>query len=278
MKLKLKFDRLLLAFILNIIMIIFATITLILEIINVYTAPDSIYQNIWGLFRYFTLDGNILSFICTIIISIREFRALIIDKPENIKSLIVSHFLFIISLMSACTDFVIFVVVMFIFMPIADEKWRKGLVGSFNASCFHITIPILLNFRFIFLDMRERDLKLCEKFYGGAPMCLYGVIMLILCIAKVFKSYDRYIENGDGKIPYPFLDVYHEKWYFCFGIAIFIFVFGFGIGFLLEFLNKKCEKLILPYNFVEECEKQEDINPITEPETEQVTEEEKEQV
>ena len=40
---------------------------------------------------------------------------------------------------------------------------------------------------------------------------------------------------------------------------LFIFVFGFGIGFLLDFLNKKCGKLILPYNFVRETEKQEEI-------------------
>ena len=146
---------------------------------------------------------------------------------------------------------------MLIFMPMANDEWRKGLIGSFNASCFHITIPILLNFRFIFLDMRERDLKIYEKFYGGAPMCLYAVIMFTLCIFKVFKSFD--IKDGDGKIPYPFLDVYHQKWYFCFGCAIFIFVFGFGIGFLLDFLNKKCGKLILPYNFVRETEKQEEI-------------------
>ena len=99
---KLKFDRLLLTFILNILMIIFAIITLIIEIINIHNNPSSVYQNVWGLFRYFTIDGNILSLICTIIISIREFRALIITNPENIKSLIVSHFLFIISLMSAC--------------------------------------------------------------------------------------------------------------------------------------------------------------------------------
>ena len=255
-----KFDRLLLSFILNILMIIFAIITLIIEIIYIHNNPRSVYQNVWGLFRYFTIDGNILSLICTIIISIREFKALIIKNPENKKSLIVSHFLFIISLMSACTDLIIFVVVVFIFMPIADDVWRKGLVGSFNASSFHITIPILLNFRFIFLDMRDRDLKLYEKFYGGAPMFLYGATMLILCIAKVFKSFNRDIENGDGKIPYPFLDVYHEKWYFCAGIIIFIFIFGFGIGFLLDFLNKKCEKLILPASFIEECEKQEAIN------------------
>jgi len=52
--------------------------------------------------------------------------------------------------MSACTDFVIFVVVVLIFIPMANSEWRKALVGSYNASCFHVTIPILLNIRFIF--------------------------------------------------------------------------------------------------------------------------------
>ena len=244
-----KFDRLLLSFILNILMIILAISTIIIEIVNIHNNPDSVYQNVWGLFRYFTIDGNILSLIFTIIISIKEYKALRVSPNGDIKSIIVSQFLYTISLMSSCTDLVIFVVVVLIFIPMADATWRKALVGSYNASSFHVTIPILLNFRFIFLDIRERDFKLYEKFIGGAPMCLYGVIMYILCIAKVFKSFDKKVANGDGKIPYPFLDVYHQSWYFCAGIAIFIFVFGFGIGFFLDFLNKKCQNLILPYNF-----------------------------
>ena len=43
-------------------------------------------------------------------------------------------------------------------------------------------------------------------------MFLYGIIMLILCICKVFTGYG---ENGDGKIPYPFLDVYHQNIFVC---------------------------------------------------------------
>lgn len=252
--------RLVISYILNLIMIILAISTIIIEIVNIHNNPDSVYQNVWGLFRYFTIDGNILSLIFTIIISVKQFKALRLPIDENIKDIIASQFLYTISLMSSCTDFVIFVVVVFIFIPMADNDWRKALVGSYNSSSFHVTIPILLCFRFIFLDVRERDYKFIEKFIGGIPMCAYGVIMYILCIAKVFKSFDKDVEGGDGKIPYPFLDVYHQHWAFCLFIALFIFVFGFGIGFLLDFLNKKCEKLLLPYNFMIDSEIQNNIN------------------
>ena len=240
--------RLILTFALNIIMIILAISTIIIEIVNIHNNPDSVYQNVWGLFRYFTIDGNLLSLIFTTIISIKQFKALRTPIGENIKNIIISQFLYTISLMSACTDFVIFVVVILIFMPMADSEWRKALVGSYNASSFHVTIPILLNIRFIFFDVRERDFKFYEKLIGGVPMCVYGTIMYILCAAKVFKSFGtKESEELDGKIPYPFFDVYHQHWFFCLGIAVFIFAFGFGIGFLLDFLNKKCVNLILPY-------------------------------
>ena len=237
--------RLIISFVLNIIMIFLCISSLILEIIDIHRNPNSVYQTVWGLFRYFTIDGNLLSLIFNIIIIIKQIKALTTPSKEDIRPLINTQFLYIISLMSACTDLVIFIVVVVIFMPMADSTWQLALVGSYNASSFHVIIPILLNLRFIFLDVRERDFRFYEKLYGGIPMCLYGVIMFILCGAKVFKSFDPKV--GDGKIPYPFLDVYHQTWYFCTFVALFIFVFGFGIGFLLDFLNKKCENLIFPY-------------------------------
>jgi len=88
-------------------------------------------------------------------------------------------------------------------------------------------------------------------------MFLYGIIMLILCISKVFTGYG---ENGDGKIPYPFLDVYHRNIFVCIFSGIFIFGFGFGIGFLLDFLNKKCQNIICPYNYLNK----EDVNKVIE--------------
>ena len=93
-------------------------------------------------------------------------------------------------------------------------------------------------------------------------MIVYGVIMYILCVAKVFTSFDKiqgdgripYPFQGDGRIPYPFFDVYHQPWYFCFFIALFILVFGFGISVLFDFINKKSQKLIFPCESIEKIE------------------------
>ena len=241
--------RLIFSFIINILMIILFISSIINEIVDINN-PDSVYQTVWGLFRYFIIDGNLLSFIFNCIISFKQYQALRLKNEKDIKEKIISHFLYIITLITACDEIIIFVVVMLIFIPMADSELIKGLIGTYKASSVQITIPILLTFRFLFLDKRYRDLKLYEKFFGGIPMLVYGIIMYILCGAKVFTSYDE--DEGDAKIPYPFLDVYHQKWYFCLLIAIFIIIFGFGISFLFDFLNKKLEKAIFPDDSLQE--------------------------
>ena len=249
--------RLILSFIINILMIVFFISTLISTIFYINNNPDNVYHTVWGLFRFFTIDGNLLSCIFNFIITFRQFQALRMQNEKEIKEKIISHFLYMISLISACNEIVIFMVVVLIFLPMSynDIEMIIGLIGSYEMSSAHITIPLLLTFRFLFLDKRERLLKLYEKFYGGIPMLIYGIIMFILCGAKVFTSYD--INEGDGNIPYPFLDLYHQSWYFCFLIALIIFIFGFGISFLFDFLNKKFDNLIFPYDSSSE---EEDFN------------------
>ena len=53
-------------------------------------------------------------------------------------------------------------VVVLIFLPMSynDIEMIIGLIGSYEMSSAHITIPLLLTFRFLFLDKRERLLKL----------------------------------------------------------------------------------------------------------------------
>ena len=131
----------------------------------------------------------------------------------------------------------------------ANKSFIIGLVGTYGGAVLHILIPLLIVFRFLFLDIRQRNLKIYERFAGGLPMIVYGVIMYILCVAKVFTSFDK--KQGDGRIPYPFFDVYHQPWYFCFFIALFILVFGFGISVLFDFINKKSQKLIFPCESLE---------------------------
>ena len=233
---KIVHRRLAISFIINIIIIILGISAFIVEIIK---------KNFFGVFRYFTIDGNLLSIIFSLIILTRQYMALKISATENPKNLIISHILYIIGLISASTELVIFIVVILILMPMAGKNCLR-LINTYNGSCFHVINPILLNFRFIFLDTRERDLLFYEKGFGGIPMVVYGLTMLILVLTKVFTGYGL---EGDGKIPYPFLDVYHRSFFLCFSSIIFIVCFGFGIGFFLDYINKKCERLIYPYVF-----------------------------
>ena len=106
----------------------------------------------------------------------------------------------------------------------------KELICKYFASCVHLIIPLILTFRFLIFDIRKRNLQL---------------LMIILCGTKVLTSFDK--KEGDGRIPYPFFDFYHQSWYFCFFIILSILVFGFGISVLFDYLNKKCEKLIFQF-------------------------------
>jgi hypothetical protein len=111
--------KLLLSYILNLIMMILFIASMIVEVVNIHNNPDSVYKNVWGLFRYFTIDGNLMSFIFTTIISVKQYQALKKKEYENQTASNKTQFLYTISLMSACTDFVIFVVVVFIFIPMS---------------------------------------------------------------------------------------------------------------------------------------------------------------
>ena len=238
--------RLILSFIINLLMIIFFISSIIYALVDINNNPDSIYQNFWGLFRYFTIDGNLLTCLFNFIIIIKQFQVLRKNTEQEVKEKTISHFLYITSLVSAVNEIVIFIVVMVVLLPTSDSNKIKELIGTYKGSNVHIIIPLLLIFRFLFLDQRKRQLKIYERFYGGIPMSIYGIIIYILCGAKVFTSFDK--DKGDAKIPYSFFDIYHRAWYFCLLIGIFIFIFGFGASFLLDLLNKKCEKLIFPYD------------------------------
>ena len=236
-----KYKRLIISFVINILIIILG-ITAYIEIL--------VSKGFFHALRFFTIDGNLFSIICSILICINQFKAIKISSTRNPKYLIISHSLYILGLMSACTVSIIFIVVFLILMPFAGKNCLS-FINTYHNSIYHVINPLLIIFRFIFLDVRERDLSLYQKLFGGIPMFIYGLTMLLFCIFKVFTGYGK---EGDGKIPYPFLDVYHRNIFFCLFSLIFIVAFGFGIGFLFDFANKKSENLIYPYLFKEDNE------------------------
>ena len=114
--------RLIFSFIINLLMIILFISSIILEIVDINNNPNSVYQNFWGLFRYFTINGNLLSCIFNFIIAFKQFQALRMQTESEVKEKIISHFLYIISLISAVDEIIIFIVVMIIFLPMKIVK------------------------------------------------------------------------------------------------------------------------------------------------------------
>ena len=118
--------RLIFSFTINLLMIILFISSIIWEIVDINNDPNSVYQNFWGLFRYFTIDGNLLSCIFNFIIAFKQFQALRMQTESYVKEKTISHFLYIISLISAVDEIIIFIVVMIIFLPMSDIKMING--------------------------------------------------------------------------------------------------------------------------------------------------------
>ena len=89
--------RLIFSFIINILMLILFISTIIWEIVDINNNPNNIYKNFWGLFRYFTIDGNLLSCIFNFIIAFKQFQALRMQTESEVKEKIISHCLYIIT-------------------------------------------------------------------------------------------------------------------------------------------------------------------------------------
>ena len=89
--------RLLISFLLNLIMIILFIASIINEIVDIHNNPDSVYQTVWGLFRYFTIDGNLLSCIFNFIIAFKQYQALRMPNEKDAQEKTISPFFYIIN-------------------------------------------------------------------------------------------------------------------------------------------------------------------------------------
>ena len=156
-----------------------------------------------------------------------------------------SHYIYIISLISACSELVIFLIILIsLFYSGSGDVWNMKLKSEYKTVIIHAFIPMVTLIRFITSDIRiEINIKLYEKFSGGLPFIVYSCIMLPLCGAKVFTTLNK--NEGDGKIPYGFFDFYHQSWYVCLIISFLIIVFGCCIGIFLDYLNKKIELVFI---------------------------------
>ena len=216
------------ASILNIIIAVFVIVglTLMLLGVQVMGPEDGFSDNKISMFRFYTVDSNVLMGIVSIITTVYEVK-LIIGKIEKIPNK-----LYILKLASTVGVALTFIIVVLYLAPIATY----GYFSMFrNANLFfHFLVPVLSISVFCFFEKTE-EIKFKHTFTGMATMLIYSLFYLTNVLVhtengKVSTEYDWYwfVQNG--------------IWTAVIVVPI-IFLITYGISYALWKTNKMMKKV-----------------------------------
>ena len=216
--------KILIAFIINIIIIILGYTSLTIELNN-SLERNTYYINFWGFFRFFTNDGNIYSTLVSCVLFSFQFTILFLKINSNILK---NNILYLISLGSVVSEIIILLVVLILLLP----QFGIFIISSYTMFNLHILIPILVTIRFILFENKQSNINTIKTFYGSLPVMVYGLFTLFFVIFKVYTK-----ENN--KIPYPFFEIYDNSWWFSLLSIGGIVAATFGLCILMNYLNEQ---------------------------------------
>lgn len=185
-------------------------ISLILNIIIVLLVSFGVYMMFSGIvftdndlvlearsiemFKFFTVDSNILMGIVSLVFVIYEVL-LLKGKINKIPKSI-----YIFKLMGTCGVTLTFLVV-FLYLAWIAEGGVLVMIQNSNLF-FHLIVPVLSIISFYFFE-RSDTLKFKDTFYGLIPMIIYALfyvinILIHMSNGKVSYKYDWYffVQNG----------------------------------------------------------------------------------
>ncbi len=172
------------------------------------------------MFRYFTIDSNILMGICSLIMAIAELMVAL-GCLNEMPSLI-----YIIKLMGTSAVMLTLLVTTFFLAP----QFKNPIILFYNSNLFfHAIVPILAFVSFVFLE-KGTDLPLSSTIIGALPTMAYAVyyvkgIYRHLKDGKVDKHYDFYNFTGGKKEMTPIA-------------AVVVITIAYLISILIWFLNR----------------------------------------
>lgn len=164
--------------------------------------------------EFFTEQSNVLAlFACTI------FLFYTINNKKIPKWLRLLKYSSVVSLS------ITFLVVLFILFPMSGfNVYGMFLFGTLLYH--HLICPILCFVTFIFYD-EIYDFTKKDSLYSLVHVGIYGLIMIILNILKIFKG------------PYPFLMVYDQGLFMSIVWIVIIFLLSYGISNIIRVINSK---------------------------------------
>lgn len=147
-----------------------------------------------GMFKFFTVESNILIGIVALIFAIKEIE-LINGKIDDISTK-----MYILKLIATTAVGLTFVVVFGYLGPISKNGIPSMLMNS--NLFFHLIIPVTSMINFIFFE-KTNKIKFKYTFYGLMPTVLYGIfyvsnVLIHVEDGKVSTIYDWYwfVQNG----------------------------------------------------------------------------------
>ncbi|MDD3334318.1 MAG: Pr6Pr family membrane protein [Eubacteriales bacterium] len=152
---------------------------------------QSIQDQGWGLFQYYTIDSNILAMLACGWMAVCQLLCIIGKKAE------IAPWVFRFKYLSVCMLSVTFLVVVLVLAPWAGMGGYQAMLFHGTMLYHHFLCPVLAFLSFIFLEakgrIRKKDIRIALL-----PTLLYAITAVILNMVHVM--------NG----PYPFLKVYEQ--------------------------------------------------------------------
>lgn len=209
------------SFILNIIIVVLVLITCTSMFVGFRFMPDQTLLELNGteMFKFYTVDSNILIGIVSFILAIFEYKLLRgkIDKiPESV---------YILKMIGTAAITLTFIVTLFFLAPL------YGFYAMYNNNnlFFHLITPILSIISYIFFE--KYDNKYRYAFLGILPMFIYSIYYTSMVLIHI---------NDDGlTFKYDFYGFLQGNINNIYIVIPSIFIFSFIISILLIFFNKK---------------------------------------
>lgn len=176
-----------------------------------------------GMFRYYTLDSNVMAAIGSLLFVITGLLSL--KKGEEVPSWVKG-----IRLMSTSVLMVTFLVVLLVLAPFYDPAF--GFIGIFtNGSMLyhHLLCPLLSLVSFLIFE-RTPVISRTWVRWSLVPTIVYALIAAILNITRVMSG------------PYPFLHVYEQPVWLSILWTVVILSGAFAISWFTLRLNQKSPK------------------------------------
>lgn len=147
-----------------------------------------------GMFKFFTVDSNILMGLSSLIFTIYEYKLLYGKIKEIPKSI------YLLKLIATTAVSITFIVVFLYLGPISKGGIYSMLLNS--NLFFHLFIPVLSIITFMFYEKTDK-LNLKSTLYGLLPTILYSFyylanILIHMKNGKVSSTYDWYYFAQNG--------------------------------------------------------------------------------